>query len=229
MRDVGDGLDIDEGQGGVAGGFDPHQLGVRVMLEKRAQVDLNVAGEGGGDAVGGRNLGEVAVGAAVDIGDRDDVGASGERLQGGSHSGQTGRKGERILSVLERRDRMLKVVAVGVRAASVLVVSDGASEGSLSIGGRERDLLSCQLGGLERDGWGRVSHTASMTAPVAGSWGEPAWTARVPKPRKSLSKRGTTSEGGVMGRTVIAIFLRVAAEAGVVAVRSGIVGDWVEK
>ena len=50
----------------------------------------------------------------------------------------------------------------------------------------------------------------SMTAPVEGSWGEPAWTARVPKPWTGVGGRGgvvTGSEvrGGDMAATMAAV------------------------
>lgn len=46
--------------------------------------------------------------------------------------------------------------------------------------------------------------TGAITAPVTGSWGEPAWTARVPKPRWSLAKRGSSSMGAV-GMVILSI------------------------
>lgn len=48
---------------------------------------------------------------------------------------------------------------------------------------------------LVRGGEGKL--TGEITAPVTGSWGEPACTARVPNPRWSLAKRGSSSMGAV--------------------------------
>lgn len=47
--------------------------------------------------------------------------------------------------------------------------------------------------------------TGEITAPVIGSWGEPAWTARVPNPRWSLAKRGSSSMGTV-GIVILAMY-----------------------
>jgi hypothetical protein len=60
--------------------------------------------------VGGGHLGEVAVGATVDVRDRDNVRASGEGLEDvGSGCGARG-EGQGILGVLESSDGLLKVV-----------------------------------------------------------------------------------------------------------------------
>lgn len=57
------------------------------------------------------DLGEVAVRAAVDVGDGDDMRACGEGLQDVGGSGRAGAEGERIAGVLERCDCTFKVVA----------------------------------------------------------------------------------------------------------------------
>ncbi|CRK35398.1 hypothetical protein BN1708_006723 [Verticillium longisporum] len=135
----GDGAHVDETEGRVRGRLDPDELGLRRDVGR--DVDLNLGRESDLDAVGLGDLGEVAVGAAVDVRDGDDVRAGGQRLEDDGGGGAAGREGEGVLGLLERSDGRLKVVAVGVVD-------------------REMD---------------------SMTAPVVGSWGLPAWTARVPK------------------------------------------------
>lgn len=65
MGDVGDCLDVYQSEGGVTGGLDPDQLCRWMGLKELTEVDFNGAGEGDGDTVGGRYLGEVTVGASV--------------------------------------------------------------------------------------------------------------------------------------------------------------------
>ena len=80
VGDGGDGADVDEAQGGVAGAFDPDKLGL-VGADEVGDVDLDAGRKGHLDAVGGGDFGEVSMGAAVDVRDGDDVGALGQRLQ----------------------------------------------------------------------------------------------------------------------------------------------------
>ena len=131
-----DGADVDQPERGVAGGLDPHELGV--LIDVLADVDLDLRREGDLDAVGLGHLGEVPVGAAVHVGHGDDVRARGERLQDGGGRGAAGREGQGILGVLERGDGLLEVVAVGVAGARVLVGTDGLADRGLGEGGRER-------------------------------------------------------------------------------------------
>jgi len=114
VRDGSDGADIDEREGGVGGRFNPDQL--RVRADQLLDVDLDRRAEGYFDIVRERDLGEVAVRAAVDIGDGDYVRARGERLQDVGCGGRAGAEGERIASVLERCDCAFEVVAAGVLA-----------------------------------------------------------------------------------------------------------------
>jgi hypothetical protein len=109
------------------------------------------------------DLCEVAVGAAVDIGNGDDVRAGRERLQDVGCGGRAGAVGERIVGVLERCDCAFEVVAggeerlallsqlfggaqgkrsvpIGVRRARVLVLTDGLSNRSLRVRGGQGNL-----------------------------------------------------------------------------------------
>jgi hypothetical protein len=57
----------------------------------------------------------------------------------------------------------------------------------------EREICTSQRLDPQKKGSGK--RTASMTAPVTGSWGLPAWTARVPKPCTGEGARGGVSMG----------------------------------
>lgn len=134
-----DGADVDEAQGRVGGRLDPDELGLRGDV--RRDVDLDLGGEGDFHAVGLCDLGEVAVGAAVDVRDGDDVGAGGEGLEDDSGGRGAGGEGEGVLCVLEGGDGLLEVVAVGVAGARVLVDADGLAHARLREGRREGDGL----------------------------------------------------------------------------------------
>lgn len=140
MRDLGDGADVDEGEGGVGGRLDPDEFGVGMLGQEAAELGLDVGGEGGGDAVGRRNLGESAVGAAVHVRDGDNVGVCRESLENDRDGRETGGEGESVRGILKRGDGVLKVVAVGVERAGVLVDADGGADGGLRVGGGEGDL-----------------------------------------------------------------------------------------
>ena len=117
---VGEGrnlADVDELQGGVRGRLDPDEL--RVGLDQLLHVELDGRRKRDLDIVRQGDLCEVAVGAAVDIGDGDDVRAGGERLQDVGCGGRAGAVGERIVGVLERCDCAFKVVAGGGVSAAL--------------------------------------------------------------------------------------------------------------
>ena len=138
VGDCGDGADVDEGEGGVGGGLDPDEL--CVGLDQGLDVDLEGGREGDVDVVGGGHLCEVAVGSAVDIGHGDDVGAGREGLEDVGGGGGARGEGEGVAGVLESRDRLFEVVAVGVGRAGVLVLAYGLSDGGLGEGCGERNL-----------------------------------------------------------------------------------------
>lgn len=143
--DGDNGGNVDEAQGRVAGGLDPDEAGVGgdVLVD----VDLDLRGEGDLDAVGLGDLREVAVGAAVDVGHGDDVGAGGEALEDVGRGGRAGGVGEGVLCVLEGGDGVLKVGAVGVGGARVLVLADGLGHGRLGKSCGQRDRLDDGAGG----------------------------------------------------------------------------------
>lgn len=111
MGDVDDGADVDQAEGGVGGGLDPDELGL-VGADQVLDVQLDGRGEGDVHAVGGSDLGEVAVGATVDIGDGDNVRPGGEGLEDVGGGCGAGGEGESILGVLEGSDGLLEVVTV---------------------------------------------------------------------------------------------------------------------
>lgn len=74
-------------------------------------IQLNAGRESDLDAMGRSNLGEVPVCSTIDIGDGDDVGASGEGLKDGSGGGGAGGEGKGIFCVLESCDGLLEVIA----------------------------------------------------------------------------------------------------------------------
>lgn len=135
-----DGADVDQTEGGVAGSLDPDQprLGGDVL----GNVDLNLGREGDLDAVGLCDLGEVAVGAAVDVRDGDDMAAGGQALQDDGSGGAAGGEGQGVASVLEGRDGSLEVVSVGVGGARVLVDAHGLADGRLGKGCGQRNGLN---------------------------------------------------------------------------------------
>lgn len=121
------GADVHEAQGRVGRGLDPDEPGL-VGADQLGHVGLDGGREGDLDAVGGRDLGEVSVGAAVDVRDGDDVGAAGERLEDVGGGGRAGGEGERIAGVLEARNGGFKVVS----AAQCQLGSLSGSAGGLN-------------------------------------------------------------------------------------------------
>lgn len=111
VGDLGNGLDIDQAEGGVGGGLDPDELSL-IGTDEVLNVKLNGRREGHMNAVGGGDLSEVAVGTTVDIGDRDNVRSRGQGLQDNSSSGRARGECKGVLGVLESGNRLLKVVAV---------------------------------------------------------------------------------------------------------------------
>ena len=71
VSDVSDSTDVNKAESGVRGRLDPNELSLRtnqtlkVLFNGGRESDLNTVGRG--------NLGEIAVGATVHVGDRDDV------------------------------------------------------------------------------------------------------------------------------------------------------------
>lgn len=72
--------DIDQGQGRIAGALDPDQFRL-VGPDELGHVDLNAGREGHLDAMRRCDFGKVTMSATVDIRDRYDVRALGERLE----------------------------------------------------------------------------------------------------------------------------------------------------
>lgn len=139
MGGRGDGADVDEAQGGIGRCLDPDELGgIGNVL---ANVDFDLRSEGDLDAVGFCDLGKVAMCAAIDIGDGDNMGASGQALKNDGGGGRPGRKGQGVLGMLDSRDGLFKVGAVRIAAARVLERADGLAQAGLGEGRGQRDGL----------------------------------------------------------------------------------------
>lgn len=109
---VGNSPDIHQAKSRVRGGLDPNELGLGA--DQLLHIHLNAGGEGDVDTVRRSNLGEVSVGTAVNIGDRNDVGASSKGLEDIGSSGGAGGEGQSVLGVLESCDGLLEVITAGV-------------------------------------------------------------------------------------------------------------------
>lgn len=208
VGDGGDGADVDEGERGVRGRLDPDEL--RLRADQRLDVDLDRGREGHADVVRGRDAGEVAVSAAVDIADGDDMGADGEGLEDDGRGGRAGAEGERIAAVLEGGDGLLEVVP---EARISMLNAANLRFSRTCWGWRNGSTRKCQQAfqrWSERRWWrarsahisirrssldSQKKHTGSMTAPVTGSCSAPACTARVPNLCTGEGARGGVSIG----------------------------------
>lgn len=249
VGDGGDVPDVDQTQGGVAGAFDPDQLGL-IRADEIGHVDLNAGREGDLDAMSGGDLGEVAMRAAVDIGDRHDVGALREGLEDEGGGGGAGGEGEGEARMFQRGNCLFEIVSGGrgvwldrtalknqVRRGSnrlgfeLLVYSYAPTGLPMPVWANVVDKAICRA--HQRTEQGYLQHlqeylqhvqypqdsarparsgqamvfpkrrkekeherrklTDSMTAPVAGSCGLPACTARVPKLCTGDDARGGVS------------------------------------
>ena len=140
VGDCGDGADVHETEGRVAGAFDPDQFGL-VGADQVRDVGLDAWGKGHLDSVCFGDLCEVAVGAPVYVGDADDMAACCEGLQDyGGGCGARG-EGEGVFCVFEGGDGGFEVIAVGVRGPGVFVEPDWLADGSLGKGCAEGDGL----------------------------------------------------------------------------------------
>ncbi len=111
----GDVPDIHQAQGGVAGTLDPDQLRL-IRADELGHVDLDARRKRDLDAMGGSDFGEVAMRAAVDIRDRDHVGALGERLEDQRRGGGARGECEGEAGMFQRRDRLFEIVpAVSIK------------------------------------------------------------------------------------------------------------------
>jgi hypothetical protein len=108
VGNVGNSPDIHQAESRVGGGLDPDELGLGA--DQLLHVQLNGGGEGDLDTVRRSNLGEVSVGTAVNIGDRNDMGASSKGLENVGRSGGAGGEGQSVLGMLESCNGLLKVI-----------------------------------------------------------------------------------------------------------------------
>ena len=109
VRDGSDLADVDKGECWVGGRLDPDEF--RVWADQLSDVDFDRRAEGDFDIVRECDLGEVAVRAAVDVRDGDDVRACGEGLQDVGGGRGAGTESECIPGVLEGCDCAFEVVA----------------------------------------------------------------------------------------------------------------------
>lgn len=110
VRDRGHLANVDQAQGRVRRTLDPDQLRV-VRTDELLDVDLNGRREGNVHAVGGRDLGEIPVCAAVDIRHGDDVRSGREGLQDGRCRCGPGREGEGVFRMFQRGDGLFEVIS----------------------------------------------------------------------------------------------------------------------
>ena len=112
VSDAGDLPYVDECQCGIGRRLDPNQL--CRWADQLCDVNLDAGTESHFDIVCSCDFGEVAMRAAIDIRDGDDVGASGERLQDRSGRCGTRGEGEGETGVLESCDGALEIISVYV-------------------------------------------------------------------------------------------------------------------
>lgn len=141
---VGNGADIDQAKSWVGWSLDPDELGL--WGDVCGEVNLDLWSEGNLDIVCLGDLGEISVGSSVDVGNGNNVGALGQRLEDDSGGGRSGRESESILGVLKGGNGLLEVVSVWVGGAGVLVLANWLSNTGLGVGGREGDGLDDSAG-----------------------------------------------------------------------------------
>ena len=132
---VGNSADIDQAESWVGWSLDPDELGL--WSNVCGEVNLDLWGESNLDIVCLGDLGEVSVGSSVDVGNGDNMGALGQRLEDHSGGGRSGGESKSILGVLKGGNGLLEVVSVWVGGAGVLVLADWLSNTRLGVGGRE--------------------------------------------------------------------------------------------
>jgi len=119
VGNVSNGLDINEAQRGVGGGLDPDELGVGA--DDSGDIGgISKVNKGNLDSEGRGDLGEVTVGASIDVVDRDNVRSSREGADDGGGGGRSRREGQSVLGALEGSNGGLESVARGVSAARVV-------------------------------------------------------------------------------------------------------------
>lgn len=133
MGDISNGANIHQAECRVRRSLDPDELGL-VGADQVLYMQLDAGREGHLDAVGGSHLGEVSVSSAVHIGDRDDMGAGGERLEDGCGGSRAGGEGKGILSVFEGCSSLLEVISgAGLMIAVTARLLEGAATNRLGL------------------------------------------------------------------------------------------------
>src|ERR1700712_4805633 len=92
----GYGADVHEAESGVGGGLDPDEFGV--WGDVIANIDFNFRCESHFYAVRFGDLGEIAMGAAIDVANADDMASCGQGLEDDRRGCGTGGESKSILS-----------------------------------------------------------------------------------------------------------------------------------
>ena len=124
MRRVGQRCEVDDIAGRVADGFAEYRLGA--LVDQRFQCgDVIVCGEAGLDAETRQGVGQQVVGAAVELGHRDDVVAGfGHGLDGVGNGGHAGGDGQCADAAFQRRHAFLEHGVGRVHDARVDIAGD---------------------------------------------------------------------------------------------------------
>lgn len=110
--------DVHQPKRWVRWGLDPDEFGV-IWPDQLLNIGLDGRGESDMNAMSGSDLGEVAVGATVNVRNRHDVGAGRKRLKDNGGRRGAGGEGEGISGVFESGNGFFKVVTVSPTRVSL--------------------------------------------------------------------------------------------------------------
>lgn len=171
VRNSSNGADIHQAQSRVAGRLNPDQLRL-VGTDQVLNIQLDRRREGDVHAVGSGDLGEIAMGAAIDIRDGNDVRAGGEGLQDDSSCGRAGGESQGVAGVLKCSDSFLEIVP------AVYTIKTGYTRSLSGVGsylfGFELLVYSYSPMGLPTADWAKVvereiwTHVSGATEIRAG-------------------------------------------------------------
>lgn len=109
MSDVSNRPNVHQSKSRVRRSLNPDELGL-IGANQILHMQLYAGREGHMDTVGRGHLGEVSVSSAINIGDRDDMGTRGKRLQNvGSGSGARG-ECKSVTGVFQSCDSLFEVI-----------------------------------------------------------------------------------------------------------------------
>lgn len=110
MSDGGHLADIHQPKSRVRRALDPDKLGI-IGSDQSFNINLDSWGEGNMNAMCRSDFCEVSMGTTVNIGDGDDMGARGKRLEDRGGSCGAGRESEGISCVLESCYTLLELIS----------------------------------------------------------------------------------------------------------------------